>query len=229
VTRGAGSGPPVVHPAAVKDVNQVLPSDAAFRQVLTTGLAYEKTAALAAKGDPTAAAQLDGKYLKFRAACKSFDTVIKSEWKNEWLPAWGPGVRRALVQRVVDRVVDRAHYSHDPDARFFADAAEVIGPLENAPKANSDDAMHPERLSDLADTALSDLHDAATGRDTASAARLVVLTTPALMSFLHENHAALSGGSNDWADLADLKTKIHFFSKEADEAIKQLFNGLGCC
>src|ERR1700720_3897404 len=72
-TPGMGSGPSVVHAAAVaKDAKQSGASDVAFRQVLSTGSAYEKMAALADKGDLTAAAQLDGKYLEFRAACKNF-------------------------------------------------------------------------------------------------------------------------------------------------------------
>jgi hypothetical protein len=217
-TPGAGSGQSVVNVEPV-DVNQVLPSDAAFRQVLSTGSAYEKTAALAAKGDPTAAAQLDGKYLEFRAACKSFDAVIKSEWKNEWLPAWGPGVRRALVERVVDR-------AQHPDARFFAAAAEVIGPLENAPKENSDDRGHPERLCRLANTALAGLHQAAMGRDNGSAARLVVLTTPALISFLRENHTAWAEDGKDLSRVKELKSKIGGFSAEGDKAIEWLFEGL---
>jgi hypothetical protein len=226
-TPGMGSGPSVVHAAAVaKDAKQSGASDVAFRQVLSTGSAYEKTAALA-KSDPTAAAQLKGKYLEFRAACKSFDVAIDAEPHVVWGRGGGrQGVSASETRQAkVDRVVNRVK---DPDARFFATAAEVIGPLETAPKrtGRSDDDVEGIRLAKLANTALAGLHQAAMGRDRDSAARLVALTTPALMRFLQENNTLWSDGGKDLSRVKDLQSKIQGVSAEGDSAINLLFFGL---
>jgi hypothetical protein len=224
-TPGMGSGPSVVHAAAVaKDAKQSGASDVAFRQVLSTGSAYEKTAALA-KSDPTAAAQLKGKYLEFRAACKSFDVAIDAEPHVVWGRGGGrQGVSASETRQAkVDRVVNRVK---DPDARFFATAAEVIGPLEAAPKRRSDDHVERIRLVKLANTALAGLHQAAMGRDRDSAARLVALTTPALMSFLQENHTLWSDRGKDLSRVKDLQSKLQGVCAEADRAINLLFFGL---
>jgi hypothetical protein len=219
------SGPSVVHPAAVaKDAKQSGASDVAFRQVRSTGSAYEKTAALA-KSDATAAAQLNGKYLEFRAACKSFDVAIDAEPHVVWGRGGGrQGVSASETRQAkVDRVVNRVK---DPDARFFATAAEVIGPLEAAPKRRSDDHVERIRLVKLANTALAGLHQAAMGRDRDSAARLVALTTPALMSFLQDNNTLWSDGGKDLSRVKDLQSKIQGVSAEGNRAIDLLFSGL---
>jgi hypothetical protein len=183
-------------------------TETAVELVRSTGSAYVQ---MKDKGRATAA-QLDAKYLEFRAACKSFDAAIDRETNHGDF-----GARSAII-----------HTIKDPNARFFAIAAEVIGPLENAPKKGPDDQMHPERLAKLANKALSDLREVAMDPDRtkASAASLVVLTTPALMSFLNENGTAWADGGKDRIRVDELESKIKDVSPEAKQAIQQLRSGL---
>jgi hypothetical protein len=196
---------PKVTRAHVPNVEKDRLLEEAFGQARSTGSEYLRMKALAAGGFSTPE-QLERKYSDFRTACRS---------------AYAADTPDAVKKR--DAFLDRVDRGRDADARFFATAVKLVGPLENAPGAT--DSEHRKSLGKLATRALEDLRHEVMSRSNEDAAALVILTAPALMAFLDENHIVWNS-KEGFSLVKFIQSKIGGFSQNADEAIKLLFSGI---
>jgi hypothetical protein len=216
---GIGKGAAVIQAAPVPKAGLGDPVQNAFAKVRDAGQAIVRMNALAAGGFSNRK-QFDRAYSDFRAACKDLNAAIDKQATSLYgaailnTPAMTAIRHNAYMGLAADT---------DVDGKLFATAAELIGPLETAPKLGPDEG--PRRPFIMANAALTGLHDAAWDLSREKAANLVILVTPSLMVFMEKFGTVFL--DEDKARIKNLELKIAGFSPQAVEAIAQLQSAIG--